>query len=206
MTADLLEKELNSTNPLSSLYLLYGEEKFLLNNCLKKIKKKFGELLQGINYVILDESLIDDLIYNIESPAFGYSKKLIIVKNSGLFKKDGRKKQGTPIQEKIANYLNETHLENDVVVVFIEDSIDKNSVFEAISKKGVVVEFTELSESALIQKIKQITTMYKVNISEQTIKYFIEISGTNMQYLINEIRKLIEFADIRRNYYKRFNW
>lgn len=206
MTADLLEKELNSTNPLSSLYLLYGEEKFLLNNCLKKIKKKFGELLQGINYVILDESLIDDLIYNIESPAFGYSKKLIIVKNSGLFKKDGRKKQGTPIQEKIANYLNETHLENDVVVVFIEDSIDKNSVFEAISKKGVVVEFTELSESALIQKIKQITTMYKVNISEQTIKYLIETSGTNMQYLINEIRKLIEFADIRRNYYKRFNW
>ncbi len=205
MTADLLEKELNSTNPLSSLYLLYGEEKFLLNNCLKKIKKKFGELLQGINYVILDESLIDDLIYNIESPAFGYSKKLIIVKNSGLFKKDGRKKQGTPIQEKIANYLNETHLENDVVVVFIEDSIDKNSVFEAISKKGVVVEFTELSESALIQKIKQITTMYKVNISEQTIKYLIETSGTNMQYLINEIRKLIEFADIRRNYYKRFN-
>ena len=193
MTSDLLEKELNSDKPLNSIYLLYGEEKFLLDNCLKKIKKKFGELLQGINYVIIDETLIDDLIYNIESPAFGYDNKLIIVKNSGLFKKDGRKKQGTPIQEKIASYINENTL-TDVVVVFIEDSVDKNNVFDAISKKGIVVEFTELNESALVKKLKQIANLYKVNISEQDLKYFIEISGTNMQFLINEIRKLIEFA------------
>ena len=193
MTSDLLEKELNSDKPLNSIYLLYGEEKFLLDNCLKKIKKKFGELLQGINYVIIDETLIDDLIYNIESPAFGYDNKLIIVKNSGLFKKDGRKKQGTPIQEKIASYINENTL-IDVVVVFIEDSADKNNVFDAISKKGIVVEFTELNESALVKKLKQIANLYKVNISEQDLKYFIEVSGTNMQFLINEIRKLIEFA------------
>ena len=137
MTYDLLEKELNSNKPLNSIYLLYGEEKFLLDNCVKKIKKKFGELLQGINYVIIDETLIDDLIYNIESPAFGYDNKLIIVKNSGLFKKDGRKKQGSPIQEKTASYINESTL-TDVVVIFIEDSVDKNNVFDAISKKGLL--------------------------------------------------------------------
>ena len=193
MTYDLLEKELNSNKPLNSIYLLYGEEKFLLDNCVKKIKKKFGELLQGINYVIIDETLIDDLIYNIESPAFGYDNKLIIVKNSGLFKKDGRKKQGSPIQEKTASYINESTL-TDVVVIFIEDSVDKNNVFDAISKKGIVVEFTELNESALVKKLKQIANLYKVNISEQDLKYFIEVSGTNMQFLINEIRKLIEFA------------
>lgn len=193
MTSDLLEKELNSDKPLNSIYLLYGEEKFLLDNCLKKIKKKFGELLQGINYVIIDETLIDDLIYNIESPAFGYDNKLIIVKNSGLFKKDGRKKLGSPIQEKIASYINENTL-TDVVVVFIEDSVDKNNVFDAISKKGIVVEFAELNELTLIKKLKQIANLYKVNISDQDLKYFIEVSGTNMQFLINEIRKLIEFA------------
>ena len=36
--------------------------------------------------------------------------------------------------------------------------------------------------------------MYKVNIDDQTTKYFIECCGTNMQDLINEIRKLIEFV------------
>ena len=194
MTYDSLEKELNSEKPLNSLYLFYGEEKFLLDTCLKKLKKKFGELLQGINYVIIDENLIEDLIYNIESPAFGYDKKLIIVKNAGLFKKDGRKKQGSPIQEKIASYINENNITNDVVIVFVEDTVDKNCVFEAISKKGTIVEFTELNEVTLIRKIKQIANLYKVTITDQNLKYFIEISGTNMQFLINEIRKLIEFA------------
>ena len=193
MTYDLLEKELNSDKPLASIYLFYGEEKYLLDNALKKIKKRFGELLQGINYILLDESLIQDLIYNIESPAFGFDKKLIIVKNSGLFKKDGRKKSGSPIQEKIAEYLNTNDLE-DVTIVFIEESVDKNTVYEAVLQKGVVTEFAELNEFALSRKLKQIASLYKVQISDSNLKYLIEVCGTNMQFLINEIRKLIEFA------------
>lgn len=35
--------------------------------------------------------------------------------------------------------------------------------------------------------------MYQVNIDENTLQYFIETCGTNMQVLINEIRKLIEY-------------
>ena len=194
MLPELLEKELNTDKPLNSIYLLYGEEKFLLDNCVKKIKKKFGELLQGINYVIIDETTVDNLIDEIESPAFGYDQKLIIVKNSGLFKKDGRKKQGTPIQEKVSTYFSNTKLDNDVVIVFIEDSVDKNDVFESLSSQAIIVEFKELDEIALIRKLKQISNLYKVTISDQNIKYLLEVSGTNMQYLINEIRKLIEFA------------
>ena len=50
-----LEKELKSEK-LSSLYLLYGEEKFLLENSLKKIKSLFGECLKGINYIAIDDT------------------------------------------------------------------------------------------------------------------------------------------------------
>lgn len=203
MTVEQLERELNSQAPLYPLYLFYGEERFLLENDVKKIKKKFGELLQGINYVIIDENTVDDLIYNIESPAFGYDKKLIIAKNTGLFKKDGRKKQGSPIQEKVAKYFEENKLDEDVVVCFVEDEVDKNKVFDAVSKQGIVVEFKELTENYLVQRLDQIAKMYKVNIPPQVLRYFIEVSGTNMQFLINEIRKLIEYAGPRRNSYKR---
>lgn len=50
-----LEKELKNGN-LGSLYLLYGEERFLLENSLKKIKSLFGETLKGINYVTIDDT------------------------------------------------------------------------------------------------------------------------------------------------------
>ena len=44
MTIQDLEKELKA-NILEGVYLLYGEETFLLENSLKKMKKLFGELV-----------------------------------------------------------------------------------------------------------------------------------------------------------------
>ena len=87
MTVENLEKELKQ-NILQSIYLLYGEEQYLLENNLKKIKKIFGELLLGINYIQINETNVNNLISDIETPAFGYDKKLIVIKNSGLFKKE----------------------------------------------------------------------------------------------------------------------
>ena len=67
------------TGKLNALYLLYGEDTFLLENCLKKIKTNFGTLVDGINYIKIDETNIDQLIPNIETPCFGkkinYCKK-----------------------------------------------------------------------------------------------------------------------------------
>ena len=69
-----LEKELKSGN-LKNLYLLYGEERFLLETSLKKIKDLFGECIKGINYILIDDTNINELISNIETPAFGYERK-----------------------------------------------------------------------------------------------------------------------------------
>ena len=129
-------------------------------------------------------------------PAFGYDKKLIIVKNSELFKKDGRKKAGTPLQEKIADYIknNMSIIEESVVLVFIDNEVDKNVVYEEIEKSGIICNIEELKPLQLVKKLKQICNLYKVNCDESTLNYLIETSGTNLQNLINEIRKLIEYA------------
>lgn len=44
MTIQELEKELKA-NIIDGIYLLYGEETFLLESSLKKLKKLFGELV-----------------------------------------------------------------------------------------------------------------------------------------------------------------
>lgn len=192
---ETLEKELNS-NQLKPMYLLYGNEAYLIDNVVKKIKKIFGELVQGINYVIVDETNLKDLIFNIEVPAFGYDKKLILVKNSGLFKKDGRKKEPTPLQKEIGEYIlkNKNLIEDSVVLVFVEEEIDKNSVYEAMKENGIVCQIDELKPAQLVQKLKQVCNLYKVNSDEATLNYLLETSGTNLQPLMNEIRKLIEYA------------
>ena len=91
LTIENLEKELKNKN-LQSLYLLYGEELFLLETVLKKIKTLFGECIKGINYINIDDTNYSEIISDIETPAFGYEKKLIIARNTGLLKKEGKRK------------------------------------------------------------------------------------------------------------------
>jgi DNA polymerase-3 subunit delta len=194
MNYDSLERELN--NELRSIYLLYGQEQYLIDMAVKKIKKKFGELLLGINYIVLDETNLTDLIPNIEMPAFGFDKKLIIVKNSGLFKKDGRKKAPTEMQERIGNYISDnlSIINDGVVIVFVETEADKNSVYDLIERVGIVCKIDLLNQSQLITKLKKICSLYKVNVNDMTLSYLIEMCGTSLQDLINEIRKLIEYV------------
>ena len=70
-----------------AIYLFYGEETYLLETRVKKIKKEFPQLILGINFIQIDDTNVEELISDLETTAFGFGKKLIIDKNTGLFKK-----------------------------------------------------------------------------------------------------------------------
>ena len=54
--------------------------------------------------------------------------------------------------------------------------------------------FEKQTVSQIATRLKGIFNAYKVNIDDMTLKYLIECCGTSMQELINESRKLIEYA------------
>ena len=193
-----LEKELKA-GKLNSIYLLYGEELFLLENSLKRIKNIFGECIKGINYINIDETNYTELIQDIETPAFGYEKKLIIARNTGLLKKDGKRKnvELEKSREKLIEYLNKNidMIKESVVLVFVEENADnKKELYKVIDKNGVVCNFEYQKPIQLEKRIQALCNGYEVKIDDSTLRYFIECCGTNMQDLINEIRKLIEYA------------
>lgn len=172
------------------VYLLYGEDNYLKNEFVKKAKKSFGELQLGINYIQIDESNVNNVISDIETPAFGYEKKMIIVKNANLMQKKNA------ISDKLSEYLNDADKQilDSIELIIIEDSVEKNVLFNTISKIGMIKEFNEQKISQLITKVKSISAAYGVQIQENVAQYFIECTGTNMEDIINEIRKLIEYA------------
>lgn len=189
-----------------AIYLFYGEETYLLETRVKKIKKEYQQLILGINFIQVDDTNVEELIADLETPAFGFDKKLIIAKNTGIFKKekkttksDSKKKKvddiTLPLNEKIAKYIQENleELKNTVDLVFVEQEVDKNALYQTIEKVGEVKEFALLKLPDLIANIKKIAVAYKVNIDDVTAKYLVECCGTSMQDLINELRKLIEY-------------
>ena len=79
-------------------------------------------------------------------------------------------------------------------MIFVEDDVEKLSLYKTIDKYGVVCCFEYQKPIQIIQRLKEICNLYKVNIDNSTLQYLIECCGTNMQDLINEMRKLIEYA------------
>ena len=191
-----LEKSLKDNN-LSSIYLLYGKETYLLENTLRKIKKVFGICKEGLNYIKIDNTNINSLIPELQTPAFGFDKKMIIVKDADVLKKQGKKKnQALSDQvDKIASFIEQNfeYIKDQVVLIFIEDEIEKNNLYKQIEKLGIICNFEQEKLPDLMKRIKYICNAYKVNINNLALSYFIESCGTNLQDLINEIRKLIEY-------------
>lgn len=177
VTTENLEKELKQGN-INNIYLLYGEETFILETCVKKIKTNYGTLIPGINYIKIDINNIQTLISEIETPAFGYESKLIIARDTGIFKKDGRKKlqANSEIINKINTYIEENikTIKETVTIVFIEQEADKNELYKTIEKLGEVCNFEELKPMQVGSRIKAICNGYKVTIEDTTIKYLIE--------------------------------
>ncbi len=198
MKVEDLEKDLKQGN-LHGIYLLYGEERFLLESSLKMIKKLFGEKILGINYIKLDDTNINEIIDDVETIAFGYNKKLIIAKNTGIFKKDLKKKsknEKTDIKDRLNEYIekNIKMINESIILVFVEENIEKCELVNTIEKLGIVCNFEYQKNIQLQARIKGIANGYKVNIDNATLTYFIECCGIDMQELINELRKLIEYV------------
>jgi len=217
-----LEQELNK-KILKSIYVFSGEETYLLEQTVNKIKKHFGALQEGINYCYLDETNVDNVITEIETPSFGFEKKLIIVKKAGLLvgKKRVSKSTGenteakdsavksskiqNNISTKLAEYIekNIDIINESIVLIIIEDKAEKCKLLEVLSKieEGskeqnfvAICEFQKLKPNQLVSRLKHTCGLYNVKVSDQVLMYLIEISGTSMQNLMNEVRKLIEYA------------
>ena len=183
---------------MESLYLLYGQESYLLEDTLRKIKKSFDKLVEGINFIKIDESNVNSLISNIETPCFGFDKKLIIVRNSGLLKKEGKKKNAflSNLIDKVSEYIAENveTIKQDNVIVFVEQEAEKNKLYKVIDEFGKVCNFESEKLPSLIKRIKAISYAYKVEITDYDAQYLVECCGTSLQDIINELRKLIEYV------------
>ena len=99
------------------------------------------------------------------------------------------------LQEKIANYIgnNQKELKETIELVFVEQEIEKNTLYHTIEDLGEVKEFTLLKLPELITNLKKVCQAYQVVLPDDIAKYLVECCGTSMQDLINEVRKLIEY-------------
>lgn len=169
------------------LYIFYGEEDFLREYNANKVIGECNLSNPSMNFVKLDDETISKLPDNCEQMPFCDEKKVILVKNSGLFASS--KKVSPSVSEKVVEYL--LNLPDYAIVVFNEESVDKRlTPYKKLSKVG---KFEELKYRGTIDLANWICSgMKKCNavIDIEDAKYLADSCGPSMSYLYSEIKKL----------------
>lgn len=164
----------------SNIYLLYGEEKYDLEKKLSSIKKQFDKLENGVNLFYITKDNIDELGNILSEVTFFGSHKLVVIKNTNL-------KFDAKLLENI---------DDDVVVVIIEESVDKRlTSYKSISKIAEVCEFKTLDRRAMTTYVYDLLKRYKLNLTFDVADYFVEVCGLDKNNNINEIKKLVIYLE-----------
>lgn len=193
MSIDILKEELK-TEKIRNLYLFYGEEEFLKKHYFDSIEKiVLKDDVTGLNKTVIDGKVDIQKIYEAceTLPAF-LERKLVLVKNSGLFKpkKDSAKK-GT--KDEFLEYLQTLPPYN--CLIFYEESIDKRiKLVDAIKKNGLIVEFPHQKQNDIVKWACKIFKSHKKQIDTEAVSFLIETSEPGMTEILNEINKLLLFA------------
>lgn len=124
---------------------------------------------------------------------------MIVVKNSGLFQKETKKKVSglKELRETLEIYIKENleDIKENLVLIFVEDNVEKLKITKTVEEiGGAICEFEYQKPLQIEKRLEAIAKAYKVDVESGAIRDLIEVSGTSMQVLINEIRKLIEYA------------
>jgi len=189
-------------NEIKNIYLFYGEEAYLINNALEKLKKNLVDpSFEQLNFIILEgkEISAEKIMDACETLPFMAEKKLIYVKGSDIFQ--GKSKILSEEQEKyMINYIKEIP-SSTTVVFYGTSSVDtRRKIVKEIKKYGALVEFSKLSEDEFNKWIKKIFKSYGKSIENKEIamiKNHLDYLGRNAsQNLLdveNQIKKVIAF-------------
>lgn len=208
---------------INDVYLLYGEEDFLIERLVLSIQNLvLSPAAADIDRVRIDaegySSRLDfaKLKAEIQTPPFMSKRKLIIVKNSTLFSAGSSRKSSTAAndendeEEKIGGSHKERQQEltellkivnNQVCLVFVEQKVDKRlkNLLAGVQEIGIVAEMAQEKPAVLKQWVEAECRQKGISISSEAAESLVERCDQSMRVIWSELEKLFlytEYAEI----------
>lgn len=191
MTVTELKKRIKENN-IGKLYLFYGPETYLISYYIDKLKKAVvAEGTEDFNLSIFegisDQGKVRDAC---DTYPFLSERKLIIWKNTGVFKKS--------TEEKTAGLIDVvSNVPEYACLVICEEEIDKRfkRIINAVESAGQMVEFPVQNPNDLYKWIAGIMSEEGRQIESKAAYLLIEYCDSDMGSIKNEIDKLIMHSE-----------
>lgn len=165
------------------VYLLYGEERYLIRQYRDKLKRALSDPEDTMNFSSFEGEDINvkEIIDLAETLPFFAERRVIFIEDSKLFKKGG---------DELGEYLEV--LPETTYFVFVEEEVDKRSrLFKAVTKGGNAIEFGKQTDETLMKWVGSRISKEGKNITQAAYQSFIAKTGTDMQNIEKELEKLL---------------
>ena len=167
------------------VYLLYGEETFLVNSYKNRLKEAvLGD--DTMNFSRYEGKGIDvsELIRQADTMPFFAEKRLILVEDSGFFKASS---------EELASYL--PSMPDTTCIIFVESQVDKrNRLYKKVKELGYAAEMQRQDTAQLARWAGGILAREGRKITGRTMELFLSMTGEDMENIRMELEKLISYT------------
>lgn len=173
------------------MYLLYGIEKYLIDQKIKEIKKENNIDEININRYNLEITNIEDILDDASTISMFQENKMIIIDNAYIFSTVNKKFSEQNI-DLLIKYMNNPNPNTILVFTLLKDKIDTRKKITTLLKKiGKIYEYNNIEN---IKKV--VSNLFKpYNINQQGIDLLINRVGSNLDLISNEINKIKIYKD-----------
>lgn len=168
------------------VYLLYGDETYLVNQYRDKLLSAVTDREDNMNFAKFAGEKIDpmEIIGFCETMPFFADRRVVLAEGTGLFKKSC---------EEFAERIKE--LPDTSLILFVESEVDKrNKLYKTVDKLGEALCFETPNEKTLAVWVKGMFKGEGKRITDDAIRSLIEHTGSDMNSIKNEIDKLISYT------------
>lgn len=180
----------------SNVYLLYGEENYLKEYYVEKLKKKFVDpAYADFNFHSHEgkDAKIDDIIMDAQMFPMMSEYSFVLVHDYPLDKNKSD-------MDKLNEFFKD--VPETSIVVFWFDSIEVdtkknskwNSIINAFAKAGEAVELQKRTEAELVKLLVSSAKKRNCTVDSSKAKYMISVVGSDIQTLFNELEKICAFV------------
>lgn len=178
-------KEHIKQNQFKQCYLLYGTEAYLKKLYKNKLKTGIIGNEDTMNYTYFEGKSIEipKVIEVAETLPFFSERRLLLIENSGLFKSSND----------LADYIKT--MPDYCYMIFVESEVDKrNRLYKAVKEVGYISEMNGMDEKDIQLWVAQLLKRSGKKITRDTLMYFLNKSGTDMEGMVQEVEKLVCYA------------
>ncbi len=170
----------------SSIYLLFGEEHYLLQQYKGKLCQALLPPEDTMNLSVYkgDHCDVDSIINDCQTLPFFAERRVVLVEDSGFFKS---------ANDALADSLSD--IPESTCLIFCEQDVDKRGrLYKAAAKYGSVLSFDTPDEKTLLSWLKSILQADGIQVRDAAVYQLLEAVGSDMTRLRNEAEKLIDYC------------